>query len=838
MCVGIAIYVFCVIAVPGSPHPARAGFGTILGNHCARERMLDRYEELRQENQALRERLSRLSQASLRITEDLDLDTVLQGVVDGARSLTGARLGGITTLDESGEFQGFYTSGLTAEEHRMFLELPGGLELFAHLGRLAVPLRLTDFSAHTRGLGLPEIPPPLGPLGSFLQAPIRLRSQQLGTIYLSDKAGSVEFSQGDEETLVLFASQAALAISNARRHREERQARADLETLVNTAPVGVVVFDARTGTPVSFNREARRLVDGLRDPDQTPEQLLEVLSFRRADGMEVSLKEFPMSQVLSAAETVRAEEFVLRVPDGRSVSTLVNATPIRTEEGVVASVVVTLQDLTSLGEPGRSRAEFLEMVNRELRAPLTTIKGSIDTLLEPEYDLDPAETQQFFHIIRDQSNHMRELVGDLLDLARLNAGELGLTPEPVELAALAEEARRRFARSGGRDNISIDLPPDLPLVMADRRRVAQVLINLLGHAARFSPESSEIRVSAENRDPHVTVTVAGAGMDPEEEPPPDLSRLLAPAEPHGGWAPGGTGLGLAVCRGIVEAHGGRLWAEGQGLGLGARYVFTLPVSEVALSAGAGEGRTTRGRSAAERGRTAVLVLEDDLPTLRYVRDALAGAGYLPVAASDPEEMLVLLETERPSLALLDLAVAGADGIEMLERVRAAAYVPVVLLTDYGRDQVIARAFELGASDYLVKPFSPVELVARVGAALRRGVEPPRHGPAGRFQLGELTIDYDRREVAVAGQPVDLTDTEYNLLRELSANEGRALTHDQILRRVWQKSNTGGGRILIRGVVKNLRRKLGDDQGHPAYIVTERGSGYRMARPGSDSGGGE
>ena len=799
---------------------------------------MDRYEELRRENQALRERLSRLSQASLRITEDLDLDTVLQGVVDGARSLTGARLGGITTLDESGEFQGFFTSGLTAEEHRMFLELPGGLELFAHLGQLAVPLRLADFAAHTRGLGLPEIAPPLGPLGSFLQSPIRLRAQQLGTIYLSGKADSAEFSQGDEETLVLFASQAALAISNARRHREEQRARADLETLVNTAPVGVVVFDARTGTLLSFNREARRLVDGLRDPDQTPEQLLEVLSFRRADGMEVSLREFPMAQLLGAAETVRAEEIVLRVPDGRSVSTLVNATPIRSEEGAVTSVVVTLQDLTSLGELGRSRAEFLEMVSRELRAPLTSIKGSIDTLLEPEYDLDPAETRQFFSIIRDQSNHMRELVGDLLDLARLNAGDLGLAPEPVELAALAEDARRRFASSGGRDNISIDLPPDLPPVLADRRRVAQALANLLGHAARFSPESAVIRVSAENRDPHVAVTVAGGGMDPEGGPPPELSGLLAPAEPPGGWTPGGTGLGLAVCRGIVEAHGGRLWAEGQGPGLGARHVFTLPVSEVAPAGGPGAAQGARGRSAAERGQTVVLVLVDDLPTLRYVRDALSGAGYLPVATSDPEEALRLLETEQPGLALLDLAVAGVDGIEMLERVRAAAYVPVVLLTEYGRDQVIARAFELGASDYLVKPFSPIELVARVRAALRRGVEPPRHDPAGRFQLGDLTIDYDRREVEVAGRPVTLTDMEYNLLRELSANDGRALTHDQILRRVWQRTSSGGGQTLIRGVVKNLRRKLGDDRGHPAYIVTERGSGYRMVRPGPASGGGE
>ena len=820
------------------PLPAPSGFGTIVGNDHTWERMLDRYEELRRENQALRERLSRLSQASLRITEDLDLDTVLQGVVDGARSLTGARLGGITTLDEAGQFQGFFTSGLTAEEHRMFLELPGGLELFAHLGQLALPLRLADFSAHTRGLGLPEIAPPLGPLGSFLQAPIRLRSQQLGTIYLSGKAGGEEFSQGDEETLVLFASQAALAIANARRHREEQRARADLETLVNTAPVGVVVFDARTGIPLSFNREARRLVDGLRDPDQTPEQLLEVLSFRRADGREFSLQEFPVAQLLGTGETVRAEEIVLRVPDGRSVSTLVNATPIRSEEGVVASVVVTLQDLTSLGELDRLRAEFLGMVSRELRAPLTTIKGSIDTLLEPEYDLDPAETQQFFRIIRDQSNHMRELVGDLLDLARLNTGELSLTPEPVELAALAEEARRRFASSAGRDNISIDLPPDLPPVLADRRRVAQALANLLSHAARLSPESAVIRVSAENRDPHVAVTVAGAGMDPEGEPPPELSRLLAPAEPLKEWTPGGTGLSLAVCRGIVEAHGGRLWAEGQVPGLGACYVFTLPASESAPSSSPGAAPGFRGRSAAERGQRAILVLVDDLPTLRYVRDALSGAGYLPVVASDPEELLGLLETARPSLVLLDLAVAGVDGIEMLERVRAAAYVPVVLLSEYGRDQVIARAFEMGASDYLVKPFSPIELVARVGAALRRGVEPPRHDPAGRFELGDLTIDYDRREVEVAGQPVTLTDMEYNLLRELSANDGRALTHDQILRRVWQKTSPGGGRILIRGVVKNLRRKLGDDRGHPVYIVTERGSGYRMASPGPASGGEE
>ena len=821
------------------PDPAATPFGTIQGEFGldasgAAGGKLNRYDDLERENWALRERLSRLGQASLRITEDLDLDVVLQGVVDGARSLTGARLGGITTLDPSGQLPGpsgqrvsFITSGLSPEEQRLLLELPGGMEIFTYLGQLPLPLRLSDFSAHLRSLGLPEVPPPLGPLGTILLTPIRLRTQQLGTIYLSDKAGGEEFSQGDEETLALFASQAAMAISNARRHREEQRARADLETLVNTAPVGVVVFDAGTGAPLSFNREARRMVDVLRDPEQSPEDLLEVLSFRRADGRELSLQEFPLAQLLSIGETVRAEEIVLSTPDGRSISTLLNATPILSPEGGVERVVVTMQDLTSLGELDRSRAEFLARLSQELRAPLASIKGSIDTLLEPESDLDPAETQQFFRIIRDQSDHMRGLVGDLLDLARLATGDLALSPAPVELAALAGEARRRFAAGGGRRNTAVDVPPDLPPVMADRRRMVRVLTALLGEAGRSSGESSVIMISAENRDPHMAVTVSEAGVDSGGGPLPDLSRVFGPAAP-----PGGTGLTLGVCRAIVEAHGGRLWTGSQGPEFGPRFVFTLPAAEAAPSAGYAGAPAAPGRSAAERRRTVILVLEDDLTTLRYLRDALSEAGYLPVVSSDPEEALGLLDTERPGLVLLDAGIVGVDAIEMLERVHAAAYLPVVMLCDYGRDQVVGRALEMGVSDYLVKPFSPVELAARVGAALRRGVDPPRREPSGWFKLGELTIDYDRREVELAGRPVMLTDTEYSLLRELSANDGRVLTHDQILRRVWQRTSAGGGRTVLRGVVKNLRQKLGDDRGNPAYIITEPRVGYRMAAPPS------
>ena len=217
----------------------------------------------------------------------------------------------------------------------------------------------------------------------------------------------MEFTAEDEETLVMFASQAALVIANARRHREEQRARADLETLVNTAPVGVLVFDAKTGGVTSVNREARRIVSELCPPGGSAEQLLDMLTFRRADGREVSLEEFPLAQALSTGETVRAEEIVLQAPGGGSVTTLVNATPIRSEEGEVESVVVTLQDMTPLEDLERLRAEFLGMVSHELRTPLSAIKGSAATLTEAASDLDPAEMLQFFRIIGEQADHMQ-----------------------------------------------------------------------------------------------------------------------------------------------------------------------------------------------------------------------------------------------------------------------------------------------------------------------------------------------------------------------------------------------------------------------------------------------
>ncbi len=773
----------------------------------------------------LRDRLSRLSKACLRINESLDLNTVLQEVVDSARSLTDARYGGIITLDESGQLQDFVTSGLTPEEHQALLDLPEeGLGLFEFLSTPSEPLRLRDFSAHARSLGVTG---DLMQVRAFLGTPIGHRGALLGHFYLAEKEDGQEFTDEDEETLGMFAAQAALALVNARQYQNEQRARADLEALIDTSPVGVLVFDAKSGTLVSINREASRIVGDLLLPGRSLAQLLEVLTFRRADGREVSLAEFPLAQVLSTGETVRAEEIVVEVPDGRSVTTLVNVTPIYAEEGEVASVVVTLQDMTPQEELERLRAEFLGMVSHELRVPLTSIKGATTTLLASSTVLDPVEMRQFYRIIDHQADRMRDLISDLLDVTRIETGSLSVTPEPTDVASLVDEARNTFLSGGGRNTLEMDLPPVLPWVMADKRRIVQVLTNLLSNAARYSEASAAIRLTAVREDCYVGISVADEGRGVPADLLPHLFRKFSPvASEHGERETQGTGLGLAICKGIVEAHGGRVWADSDGPGLGTKFTFTVPVAEEIPSvSGPQTARQTKHSRAPQPGES-ILVVDDDPHTLKYVRDALANAGYAPIVTADPEEVAPLIQSSKPQLILLDVVLPGTDGIKLMEDILEVDHVPVILLSGYGRDEIIARAFERGASDYVVKPFSPTELIARIQATLRKEADPDRADPDQPYVLGDLTINYEERSVTVAGHQVRLTAKEYQLLYELSGSPGRVLTHDVLLRRIWGLYSAGDAR-LVRTLVKRLRRTLGDDANNPRYIFTEPGVGYRI-----------
>ena len=775
------------------------------------------------ENGTPRARVAELCEAIRRVTESLDLYTVLREVVNGARSLTATRYGAVALFDDSHQAHQFVTPGATLEE-RQVLE-----DLYQQLGEIREPLRLEDLTRHAPSVSFPGGRPPMKTL---LAAPIRNRGEQVGNIYLTDKKGGGEFTEEDEETLAMFASQSAVAIGNAIRYQEERQARAGLDTeksrleaLVESSPVGVMVVDATTRTFASVNREAERILGMSPEPGTTLVRYHEVAIYRRTDGEMYESAERPLARALDKGEVVRAEEILLDRPGGGTILVLVNATPIYSGDGRIVSAVAVLQDMTPLEEVERQRNEFLAMVSHELRTPLTTIIGCTSVVLRSTDPLHISELLQYFRMIDEQSGLLRDLVNNLLDMTRIEAGALSVTPKPIDLDTLVEEAKTAFLRRGPRNTVEVDLDPDLPLIEADGRRIAQVLNNLFSNASKYSPETSTIRVTASPDDLHLAVSVTdeGRGIPPEQLD--RLFRKFSRLDDNGGQRKvAGEGLGLAICKGIVEAHGGRIWAESEGEGWGTRITFTIPVASAEARETSNDAQVSPAMD-----RYRVLAVDDEPQMLWLLGNILSDQGYKVVGASNPDEMVRQLETEKPHLVLLDLMLPGTGGFELMTRIREVSDVPIIFVSANDQEENVVKALSMGADDYVVKPFSSNELLARVTSSLRKRRVEGATVPRQPYRLGDLTINYADRLVTVSGRPVRLSAIEYKLLFELSISAGRVLTQDHILERVWGLGYSGES-ALLRSAVRNLRRKLGDDANDPSYIFTEPRVGYRMDKP--------
>ena len=537
-------------------------------------------DRLRQASAEFNERLAKLSQASLLITQSLDLDDILQGVADGACLITDAQYGALLVFGESGNMGHLTISGLSPDEIADLGEWPADDGLLGYLDELQQPLRLANIAEHPESAALPENRPPIK---SFLAAGISHLGRNLGSLYLCQKLGGGEFTQEDEDLLVMFASQAAVAISNALNHHDQQQSSANWATLMDLTPVGVMVFDARTRNVTAMNQEAARIVGYEYGVGDNLDEIRGSRGLRYMDGREVADGERPVDRAINHGESMTAAEFVLVRADGSAYPTLFNTAPIFSEDDEVTSVIVVVQDLRPREEMERMRADFLGMVSHELRAPLTAIKGSAATALSSRLPPNEAETRQFFRIIDEQADQMRNLINNLLDVTRIEAGMLSVNTEPTELAFLVDQARGAFLGAGARNVVTVDLAPGLPPVRADRQRTLQVLNNLLSNAAKYSPDWSAIDVTASRDGAHVVVSVTdqGQGLTPD-----DLDRLFrkfSRIDDHEGRRTVGEGLGLAICKGIVESHGGRIWAESAGPGQGARFTFTIPVVDAIVN---------------------------------------------------------------------------------------------------------------------------------------------------------------------------------------------------------------------------------------------------------------
>jgi DNA-binding response OmpR family regulator len=229
-------------------------------------------------------------------------------------------------------------------------------------------------------------------------------------------------------------------------------------------------------------------------------------------------------------------------------------------------------------------------------------------------------------------------------------------------------------------------------------------------------------------------------------------------------------------------------------------------------------------------KATILTADDDPQLLRLVMRNLQLEGYEVIAASDGQQALAQIEQHIPDLVLLDVMMPKMDGFTVCQRVREFSTVPIIIVTARGQDQDKVRGLDLGADDYLTKPFSIEELLARVRAVLRRAQFSAKDHAQGlqmTTTIGELEIDYSQHLVRMASREISLTPTEYSILAYLAKNAGRVLTQDLLLEHVWGSEYLGESHMLQVNI-NRLRRKLEADSARPRYILTKVGVGYYLA----------
>lgn len=229
-------------------------------------------------------------------------------------------------------------------------------------------------------------------------------------------------------------------------------------------------------------------------------------------------------------------------------------------------------------------------------------------------------------------------------------------------------------------------------------------------------------------------------------------------------------------------------------------------------------------------KTKILVVDDEPKLVRLIQEVLTATDFEVVTTGSGEKAIEMVALEQPELVLLDIVLTGdADGFEVARRVREFSNVPIIMLTAKAKESDLLRGFDAGTDDYITKPFSSKELLARIRAVLNRAKNETGEAVEAVINCGELRIDLARRRVTLAGEAIHLTRTEYNLLLELASHQNQVLLHVQLLTAVWGPEYRDDLDYL-RAYVRYLRRKLEPDPSNPRYILTSQGVGYMLACP--------
>ena len=512
--------------------------------------------------------LTALTTIAAQVNCTQDLDEILQAALQTTLEVIGEDFGEIFLVDEE-------TGDLLLSTHQGLSDAFVAEEAVVGRGEclcgIAVksgqPIIAADMATHparTRTACLRE------GFESCIRLPLRARGEVLGLLNIQSRTPR-DFGLEDQELLTAIGNQIGIAIANAQLIDDAERRRATLDSVMNSLVDGLVLLN-RWGRITYVNPCAQEML-GL-PAHALSEHMLEALD--NAVKEHIVKADHVLAQLGAAVAEPRNTplvEFALTAPVARILQA--RFFPIYDAGGGHLGLGLLLRDITRERELDEMKSQLLSTVSHELRTPLASIKGFATTLLRQDVQWDEDSRREFLAIIDEESDRLSELISNLLDMSRIEAGTLRVEPESTDLRPIVQETVSEFQILTRDHHIQVSLPPSLPLALADPRRVRQVLRNLVENAVKYSPEGGVIDVAVQTGAETIQVSVADRGIGIERRHLDRIFDRFYQIDSASTRKVGGSGLGLSISKAIIEAHSGEIWAQSQP-GVGSTFHFTLP----------------------------------------------------------------------------------------------------------------------------------------------------------------------------------------------------------------------------------------------------------------------